>query len=187
MKRWMWIAFAVAVLAQWALPLTQIWNHEKVLAKGTLVKMRCMAPDPYDPLRGRYLRVSLQPQEVALPEGEKFVAGSSIYVQLVAGTDGVSTIGRAAAVPSRDGVWAKVRIRYSYGDTAHIDWPIDRFYVNEVIAPTADDWMSENLRNREASILAEMRVLDGQMVLVDLSVDGRSFRDILRETPTLVK
>ena len=41
--------------------------------------------------------------------------------------------------------------------------------------------MAKNLRNREAPILAEVRVLEGRMVLEDLSVDGKSFREILRE------
>ena len=181
MKLWMWIAFAVTILAQWSLPLIQIRQHETVLAKGTLVKLRCTAPDPYDPLRGRYLRVSLQPEEVASSAGEKFADGSSIYVQLVEGSDGISTVGQAAAMSTSDGVWAKVVARYNYGDFVRIDWPIDRFYVNEAIAPAADDWMSDNLRNREAPILAELRILDGQMVIEDLSLDGKSFRDILRE------
>ncbi|MCB1210115.1 MAG: GDYXXLXY domain-containing protein [Verrucomicrobiales bacterium] len=187
MKSWMWIAFAVAVLAQWAMPLTQILRHEKVLTQGALVKLRCTAPDPYDPLRGRFLRVSLQPDHAKLPAGVEVESGATIYVKLLPGEDGVSTIADAALSPGDDGVWAQVKVRYNYSDATPIEWPIDRFYVNEVIAPEADKWLAENLRNREAPILAEVRVLDGRMVLENLSVDGRSFREILRETLTLVK
>ena len=50
-------AFAVAAVAQWLLPLSGIWQHERVTSRGTLVRIECAAPDPYDPLRGRYLAV----------------------------------------------------------------------------------------------------------------------------------
>ena len=181
MKKGLWLAFALAVLLQWALPLVQIWQHERVLTHGTLVKLRCTAPDPYDPLRGRYLRVDLQPDQAHLPAGSEVRAGDAIYVRLAPGADGVGNIEEAALTPGSDGVWAKVTARYIYGESIPIEWPIDRFYINEVIAPEADEWMAKNLRNREAPILAEVRVLDGRMVLEDLSVDGKSFREILRE------
>ena len=65
MKTLPFIIFGIAVLAQWAAPLSQIWTHEQVLTKGTLIKLKCSAPDPYDPLRGRYLAV--RPTQSELP------------------------------------------------------------------------------------------------------------------------
>ena len=49
--------FALAAALQWILPLAGVWERERVLARGTTWRVRCTAPDPYDPFRGRFLRV----------------------------------------------------------------------------------------------------------------------------------
>jgi len=49
--------FLIAVGAQWLVPLAGVWEQEQILTQGTIVRIRCAAPDPYDPLRGRFLAV----------------------------------------------------------------------------------------------------------------------------------
>ncbi len=63
---------------------------------------------------------------------------------------------------------------------ARFDWPFDRFYLNEKLAPEADKWLAESLRGAKG-VTAEVRVLDGRAVLFDLSLGGRSFREHLKE------
>jgi hypothetical protein len=66
-----------------------------------------------------------------------------------------------------------------FSEKALIDWPFDRFYVNEKLAPEADKWFAENIRSTQG-ITAEVRVLNGRAVLEDLSLDGKPFREILK-------
>ena len=59
--------FLIAVAAQWAVPLVGVWQHERILAQGTVVRIRCTTPDPYDPPRGRYLAVAPEQTKFSKP------------------------------------------------------------------------------------------------------------------------
>ncbi len=174
------ILFAIVALAQWAAPLSQIWTHEQVLAKGTLIRLKCSAPDPYDPLRGRYLAVRPEQQEATAPAGVKVETGMQVYAQLAPGADGFATLTGLSLTPPASGDFIRVKARYVYNDKVSFDWPFDRFYVNEKLAPEADKWFSENIRTAKG-ITAEVRVYNGRAVLQDLSLDGKPFREILKE------
>ncbi len=174
------LIFAIAALAQWAAPLSQIWTHEQVLTKGTLIKLKCSAPDPYDPLRGRFLAVRPEQSEVSIPLETKFGPGQRVYATLTTGADGLSTVSSLSPTPPASGEFIRLTINFSSGEKAWINWPFDRFYINEKLAPEADKWFAENIRG-DNGIIAEVRVLNGRAVLADLSLDGKPFREILKE------
>ena len=179
MKTLPFLIFGLAVLAQWAAPLSQIWTHEQVLTQGTLIKLKCSAPDPYDPLRGRYLAVRPTQNEAAVPAGLKITRGTQVYALFTTGADGFATISSLALTPPASGAYLRLKSGYVYDNKASIIWPFDRFYVNEKLAPEADKWFAENIRSAQG-ITAEVRVLNGRAVLEDLSLDGKPFREILK-------
>lgn len=174
------IVFGIAVLAQWAAPLAQIWAHENTLTHGTLIKLKCSAPDPYDPLRGRFLAVRPQQDTVTMPEDLKLEKGTPVYGALAAGADGLATITSLSLTPPASGDYIRVKVRYNNAGSITIDWPFERFYINEKLAPEADKWFAENIRT-DHGIIAEVRVHHGRAVLADLSLDGKPFREILKE------
>lgn len=174
------VVFGIAVLVQWAAPLAQIWTYENTLAHGTLVKLKCAAPDPYDPLRGRYLAVRPEQQAVTVPTELKLDSGAPVYGIFTTGGDGLATITSLSTTPPASGAYIRVHVSSSYAGNAYIVWPFDRFYINEKLAPEADKWFAENIRT-DHGIIAEVRVRDGRAVLADLSLDGKPFREILKE------
>ncbi len=174
------IIFAIAAIGQWAAPLSQIWTHEQTLTQGTLIKLKCSAPDPYDPLRGRYLAVRPEQREVSVPSEMKLASGAPVYAALTTGTDGLATISSLSLTPPATGDYIHLKTGYTYQSKASIQWPFERFYINEKLAPEADKWFAENIRS-DKGIIAEVRVLKGRAVLADLSLDGKSFREILKE------
>lgn len=184
MKTLPFIIFAVAALAQWAAPLSQIWSHEQTLAKGTLIRLKCGAPDPYDPLRGRYLAVSPEQREASVPPGLELTHGMQVYGVLSNDADGLSVISSISLTPPTSSSYLRLKVGYELGnpedDKIGIEWPFERFYINEKLAPEADKWFAENLRNAKG-IIAEVRVLHGRAVLADLTLDGKPFREILKE------
>jgi len=173
------IIFGLAVLAQWAVPFSQIWTHEQVLAKGMLIKVKCQAPDPYDPLRGRYLAVRPLQQEAPVPAGMKLQVGMQVYAQFTTGADGLSTISDLSLTRPASGDYIRLKAGWVYNEKMSFEWPFDRFYVNEKLAPEADKWFAENIRSAQG-ITAEVRILNGRAVLEDLSLDGKPFREILK-------
>jgi GDYXXLXY protein len=180
MKSVHFIIFGLTVTAQWAASLSQIWTHEKVLSQGTLIKLKCAAPDPYDPLRGRFLAVRPVETHVEVPAGVEVARGADVFITLTPDANGLSKVTSLGLTPPASGIYLKVRTSLIYGESTIIEWPFDRFYLNEKLAPEADKWFAENIRSA-TGITAEVRVLNGRAVLQDLSLNGRSFRDLLKE------
>lgn len=174
------IIFAITALAQWAAPLSQIWTYEGVLNKGTLIRLKCAAPDPYDPLRGRYLAVRPEQTSMALPKSMEINAEQTAYAGITTGPDGLATLSTLSFTQPDGGDYLRIRVNSSYDEKAYITWPFERFYLNEELAPEADGWFAENIRTAKG-IIAEVRVLNGRAVLADLTLDGKPFREILKE------
>lgn len=182
MKMWLWVSFGIACALQWAAPLTQIWNHEQVIARGELFRFKCAAPDPYDLFRGRFLAVRALPDAADVAKDHNLQYGESAYAALAADKDGLATVKSLSRTQPASGAFITVKTRHVIDGKASIDWPFDRFYLNENIAPKADEWYRQNIRSSD-SVIAEVRVLDGRAVLVDLKQGGRSFREMLKEMP----
>lgn len=174
--------FGVAALAQWAAPMSRIYIYEQTLTHGTLIKLKCTAPDPYDPLRGRFLAIRPAQQQITIPpETLKLEEGATFYASFTTGDDGLTTLSGVSLSPPETGESIRLRtLYYSYGNSANIHWPFERFYINEKLAPEADQWLAENIRSAQG-VVAEVRVLNGRAVLADLTLDGKSFREILKE------
>ena len=186
-----WLLFGIACAAQWAAPLATIRAQEQVIARGEVVRIAVAAPDPYDPLRGRYLRV--RPQEVVVvlePELAHLKSGNKVWVQLEKRSDGLHHIGKVTEEKPSSGDYVLGTLRHGWWirdsnspervQKPSIDWPFDRFYLNEKLAPQADVGLRENTRGNK-TVVAELRLLKGKAVLTDLELDGRSFREILKE------
>ena len=187
MRRVLLVVFALAVVLQWAVPLASIREREKILREGVVIKIPCRAPDPYDPLRGRYL--AIEPLETLLPEhfGTGFKKNRQVFALLQLGEDGLHHVqSLQASEPSSSSNNAELYIPVSVSQyfgkpkQTRIQWPISRFYVNENIAPAADEWLRKNTRHSK-TVVAEAHLLQGEVVLSDISLDGKSFRESLKE------
>jgi hypothetical protein len=178
------IVFAVAAFAQWLLPLMGVWQHERVIREGAVVRVRCTAPDPYDPLRGRYLTVRPEERALPKPEGMPERQAVPVWATLVANADGLSRIDSLSLVPIAGPnvirLIATARNWEPERDTVAVQWPIQRFYLNERLAPDADRLVAERLRGGQA-VVAEIRLLDGRAVLTDVLIDGVSIRDLVKQ------
>jgi len=181
MKTLSWLLFGVMVLAQWAAPLHQVIKHEQVLAEGVLVRFKCQAPDPYDPLRGRYLNVAVETARVPLSAVKDLQAGQEVYAEVEIGADGMASFGRITAVPPSGGLFLACRMpRYLY-DPVPLELPIARYYLNETAAPAADRWLASLRRDPSKPTWVEVRLLNGLAVIVDIKHDGVSVTEAVRQ------
>jgi hypothetical protein len=182
--------FVVAAVAQWLLPLSGIWQHERVIARGTIVRIECGAPDPYDPLRGRYLAV--RPVESRVPKPEGMAEGITdrdavpVWATLVAGKDGLSRIESLSLEPVAGPTVIRLVAKWPHWggsprrETVFVEWPFDRFYLNERLAPDADKLVADWLRDGKKTV-AEVSLLDGRAVLTDILFDGVSIRELVKQ------
>ena len=177
------IVFLLAAAAQWLVPLAGIWRHERIIARGSVVRIRCAAPDPYDALRGRYLAV--RPAESRLPTPEGMPDGDvvPVWATLVADADGLSRIESLSLAPVSGPTVIRLVARRRWfgegGSTVFIEWPFDRFYLNERLAPDADTIVAD-LFQHGGQPVAEFRLLDGRAILTDVLIDGTPIREVVR-------
>jgi hypothetical protein len=177
--------FAVAAVAQWLLPLAGIWQHERVISRGAIVRIECAAPDPYDPLRGRYLAV--RPAESSVSKPEWFPQGGGlvpVWATLEAGDDGLSRIKSLSPEPVSGPTVIPLTARHwgttNGTDMIGLEWPFDRLYLNERLASEADKLVAERFRDGKRTV-AEVRLLDGRAVLTDILIDGMSVRELAKQ------
>jgi len=176
---------------QWLAPLAQVMRYERVMKHGSVVRMECEAPDPYDLLRGRYLAVRVKDDEIkGVSRDQAFADGDKGFAILEADDAGQAKPVQLVRARPTSGLYVEVSVQYvdhhpSDANTVsvRIRWPFDRLYLNENLAPAADQWYRDNIR-AEKPILADLRVLDGRAVLVDLLQDGKSFRQLLGQPPS---
>lgn len=175
--------FVVAALAQWLVPLVGVWQHERIIVQGAAVRLECTAPDPYDPFRGRFLAVRPAEIEGLAPDGMPKGVMVPVWATLVEDEHGLSRIASLSLEPVSGPTVIRLAARLSGerngAKTVMIRWPLDRFYLNERLAPDADKLFAERLRGDKPPV-AEIRLLDGQAVLTDVLLDGVSIREAVK-------
>lgn len=171
------LAVAIAGLVQLGVPLWMIVGRERTLSEGAAWAFRTAPVDPADAFRGRYLALSLEPTQAPLPAGLEPGRGDRVIVPLVRGEDGFARYGTVRTTPPAEGDWMRVQVLWAGTEkgTVQLDLPFDRWYLDEETAPRVDAAWSTARRERAAWAL--VRVHDGNAVLADLVIEGRSLRD----------
>ena len=173
-----------------------IYRYERVVTRGTEVRFKCRAYDPKDVFRGRYLRVTVQERAEKIPNAvteDWHSEHNKFYVRIEPSTNGLWRVAEAAYEPSAEGVWVKPkssrvmhavtwneqRTDESYDDfskrrnnsplVVQVNFP-DQLFVNEKLAPKAETL----LRKQGVEPIAVYRVLDGEIILTDIEIDGQS-------------
>lgn len=172
-KRATLIALLAVALVQIAVPSMKVARREVVLREGIPFRFAARPVDPYDPFRGRYLAVNLEPLETKWDNS----AGppARCYVILEAGEDGFARALEASPHKPRGiKTYIKARCRYSYSaDNVQVEIPVDRLYVPEPLAPRAEALYREFTASGTGRVVAVVRVLDGLAVLENLLFDDR--------------
>ena len=133
-----------------------IFRYERVVTKGTEVRFNCQAYDPYDPLRGRYLRVNVRESTTNIAEEirRKFASSDSyrpilgkadrkaVLVRVEPNTNGVWRVVEAAFTPSNEGVWIKPK-----------EITVD--YLSYSEREDKEDWSEFNKRRAASGVLIQ--------------------------------
>lgn len=197
------LIIAFALVAQVAAISWLIWRYECVVSQGVEVRFACQAYDPYDPLRGRYLRtrVSEDCTNMAFQVGEtnRYEFRNKLFARLESnGTNGLWRVAEVAAHPRAEGLWVRPKgssVEYRIGWSergkdekwenfskrrersgwkAVVTFP-DQLFVNEKLAPEAEKVLQKAAGK---SAVAVYRVYKGEIVITDIEVEGKSVAEV---------
>lgn len=176
-----------------------IWRYEQIVRHGTEVRFRCEAYDPYDPLRGRYLHTTVRESCTNIfLHGMEAGSRYRLYAKLEPGTNALWHVTAVADKPRQDGgLWVK-RNRTSVDHllnwsergkdepweafrkrrdasplVASVPMP-DQLFVNERLAPKAEEVLREATSAKGRGAVAVYRVKDGEIVITDIEIGGTS-------------
>lgn len=192
-----YLAVLVGILAH---PLHTIWKYEFSDIPSREFLFQCAVRDPYDIMRGRYVQLSFDQENITLPENRlaNYHRSLEVYAVLKEGEDGFAKI--VDLVTSRDEVpqdgWP---LRISSNDVWNTNWqpndenkrisyrvrfPFERYYVNEKLAPQAEKVIGSALSvDASRKVALKVRILEGgEFAVEDLLVDGRPLREVIAGT-----
>ncbi|MDX5346140.1 MAG: GDYXXLXY domain-containing protein [Hymenobacteraceae bacterium] len=190
MKKTLVTAFVLVVLVQLAVPAKMIFDRETVLAEGEAFKFKTAPVDPNDPFRGKYVALQFRHDEVKISNKHTWKRGETVYAHLKPAADGFARVVAIskqkpdAAIP-----YLKTKVLYESTQnsdrTLHLDFPFDRFYMEESKAPEAEVIYNETFLEDDSDegqlTYALVKISEGEAVLEDVLIDGVSLKQLVEE------
>ena len=153
----------ITVIAQIFVPSYMIWEKYDVLKNGEEVKIKVAPIDPYDAFRGRYVSLWYD---------------YDISYEQRQGKYGILDIDKDGFAVVKEAVKEKPEnVLYLTGKNEnHFYIPLDRYYMEETLAPKAEKALGEN-RNAYVTV----RIKDDKSVLSGLYIDGKRAEEFLTQ------
>lgn len=164
-KKILFVAFALLVLS---IPIYLMLTSENVLENGYRHKIKLQAYDPFDPFRGKYLRLNYN-NEVQASNLKK---GDPIYITLKKDALGYSEFHKGFNTPPSTADYFKAEVLYYYDNYATFRTDnISKYFINEDKVKAAEGVVIDYQRNHPDSIYVAIRVLNGEIRLEDIYVE----------------
>lgn len=177
-------AFFLVALVQLYIPAKMVWDREDVLETGSEYKFKTAPFDPKDPFRGKYIALSFRENTVRIKNPENWTRGETIYVFLTTDKDGfakIRSVSKVKPTTKEDMIEAKVGFVLQNGsDKLTIDYPFDRFYMEESKAKDAEQTYIWAQSDTSKITYAVVSIKKGDAVLKDVYIDGISISEIVR-------
>ncbi|RZJ70691.1 GDYXXLXY domain-containing protein [Flavobacterium sp.] len=183
-NKW-FIALAIAFVAQLFVPAQMIFERESIIDEGTAFKFKTAPIDPSDPFRGKYVYLNFELDEIHRPDSKKWADQTQAYVVLGEDENGFAKAIGLSASAEKNSVKARI-IANNYDDQIRIILPFDHFYMDEFKAPAAEKAYTrativQALPESSSVCYAVVSVKDGEAVVTDVMIDGKSIREIASE------
>lgn len=180
-KKIIWPAFVLMSLAQLYIPFQMIMGKEKVLQTGKEFRFKAAPVDPYDAFRGKYITLSYEQNAYQVANAEEWYSGDVIYVALSDNNEGFATISNVTKeVPAGTSDYVKATISYIMSDSISnvvIEYPFDRFYMEESKAYNAELAYNESVRDTNMTTYAIVKIKNGDAVISDVIVNGMPVKE----------
>ena len=178
--------FIVVAIVQVAVPAGIIWRYEYTLRTGEAYRFRTAPVDPYDAFRGRYVALRFASVTVPLQAAQPVTYGQEVYAILEYGADGFAQFAKATTVlpEHQDYLLLEVQGQDTTQKTVTVTLPFDRFYMEETIAPQAEQVYREHTRRGQQDASVIVRVRDGRGVIENVYIGDTPLADVVRQQPS---
>lgn len=188
MKKLIFPAFALMVLAQWAVPIKMIIESESVLTSGTEYKFKTAPIDPSDPFRGKYVTLRFDAEQFETDTTYKFSDGEEVYALLSVDSAGFARISKLYPGHPADAADNILKTRVNYASiyngrqSISLNFSFDRFYVEESKASKTERVYWQTQRDSAQVAYALIRLKNGEGIIRELMINDRPILEIVRES-----
>jgi uncharacterized membrane-anchored protein len=182
LKKSLFVLFILVVILQLFVPLKMILGREIIIRYGTEFKFKTAPVDPHDPFRGKYISLQFDESLIDLPTAKEWLAGEIIYLYLTTDADDFAVVESVTGQkPSGGQHYLKAKVSYTYSGRVRVNYPFDRFYMEESKAYDAELAYQETQADTSVTAYALVSIKDGEGVLKDVLIDGVPIREIARQ------
>lgn len=177
------VLFLFVALVQLGVPVSMVVSRERTLSSGEVFRFQVGPVDPYDAFRGRYVALQLRDSTVTLTDNPRFAMGQKAFVTVEHDKfSDFAYLGKLSATPP-EGAYMEATIAFIQANRAHLTLPIDRYYMNEKLAPQAEQAYWQRSRQQANDVYIDVRIRNGQAVIEELYIAGKPIVQYLRENP----
>jgi uncharacterized membrane-anchored protein len=176
-KTYIITAFVITVVMQLSIPIKMIYDSEVTKKEGTEFKFKTVPIDPTDYLRGKYIILSYD-IEIHESQDTTFVREDQVYVLLKHGKNGFAEIASLHhEAPENETDYVVAEVQSHYAGRIHLQFPFDRYYMNENKAQDAELAYAEYSKKDAKPAYAVVAVRNGNAVVKDVIIDGVPIKD----------
>lgn len=172
--------FVVVVLAQLFVPSKMIWDREDTLKTGTEFKFKTTPIDPSDPFRGKYITLNYEENSYPIQDGSQWSGSETCFLSVTTDEEGFAKIDSVTKLEPQHSDFVKAKVYYVIGDELFIDYPFERYYMEESKAYPAELVYRESQRDTSTNCYALVSVKNGDAVLKDVMINGSSIVELIK-------
>ena len=187
MKNYTIIAFVVLALVQLFVPLKMILDREEVLANGEVYKFKTAPVDPNDPFRGKYINLSFEASQFPVTVADAWTINQEVFVQLATDADGFAQVLDVTNEPPSSTPFVEAKIRSISPDVLFLEYPFERYYMEETKAYEAEQRYRETLLDSLQTTYALVRIKEGKAVLEAVMLNGVPIQEIISEEREMLR
>ena len=183
-KKIILIAFILVALVQIYVPAKIILDRAIVLNSGKEFKFKTAPIDPSDPFRGKYIDLNFNDNTIGIQNKENWARGETVFVLLTTDNNGFAKIRSVSKVKPLDNQdFLKAKIDYITYDAPKlvIEYPFERFYMEESKAYDAELTYNRVLPDTTQVAYALVNIKNGESVLKDVMINGISIVEIVKQ------
>jgi uncharacterized membrane-anchored protein len=181
MKPTLIIVFILMCASQWFVPGVMIAEQEAVLSDGKTFHFKTEPIDPSDPFRGKYITLDFEDARFRDTGGRSWESGQDVFVVIDEDDEGFAKVVDVVHSEPATEPFFEAEVAYIDGDYVQIQFPFDRFYVEESKASEAERLYWEASRDTTQVAYAVVNIREGKAALRDVMINDRSIVDIVKE------
>ncbi len=182
MKNYTIIAFVVLALVQLFVPLKMILDREDVLELGQAFKFKTAPVDPNDPFRGKYINLRFEANQFPITQTDEWIMNQEVFVHLATNAEGYAQIEDVTKTPPETSVpYVQARISSIAPNVLFLEYPFDRYYMEESKAYDAEQLYRESLSDTLNTTYALVHIKEGEAVLADVMVNETPIKEAVKK------